>query len=86
MWIDSVRGFSIFQNFSINYWIEKGAPASKMIMGIPLYGQSFTLIDSNNRGLHAPASGPGEAGEFTRAGGFLAFNEVKYLMIVLRFL
>lgn len=45
-------------------------------MGLPLYGQSFSLADSGDRGLNAKSYGPGEAGEFTRAGGFLAFYEV----------
>lgn len=64
-------------NFSLHYWMEKGAPASKLIMGMPLYGQSFSLADASNRGLNSKSYGPGEAGEFTRAGGFLAFYEVS---------
>ncbi|ENN70443.1 hypothetical protein YQE_12947, partial [Dendroctonus ponderosae] len=63
-------------NFSINYWIEKGADPKKLVMGMPLYGQSFTLADSSNYALNDPSYGPGEAGEFTRAGGFLAFYEI----------
>lgn len=61
----------------MNYWIEKGADPLKLIMGVPLYGQSFSLADTKNRGLNAKSYGPGEAGEFTRAGGFLAFYEVS---------
>lgn len=64
-------------NFSINYWIEKGADSRKIILGIPMYGQSFQLTRSNNHGLNAPTSGPGRAGEFTRAGGFLSYYEVS---------
>jgi chitinase len=41
-----------------------------------MYGQSFTLEDPTSNGLNAKAKGPGEAGEFTRQGGFLAFYEV----------
>nr|XP_023029162.1 probable chitinase 10 isoform X1 [Leptinotarsa decemlineata] len=63
-------------NFSIHYWIEKGAPPSKLVMGMPLYGQSFSLADGGKRGLNEKSYGPGEAGEFTRAGGFLAFYEI----------
>ncbi len=50
-----------------------GAPRDKIIMGMPLYGQSFTLADPKNNGLNAKAPGPGQAGEFTRAAGFLAY-------------
>lgn len=63
-------------NFSINYWIQKGAPSRKLVMGLPLYGQSFSLADVNKRGLNDKTYGPGEAGEFTRAGGFLAYYEI----------
>lgn len=64
-------------NYTLNYWIRLGADPKKVIMGLPMYGQSFTLADANSNGLNAKASGPGEAGEFTRQGGFLAFYEVK---------
>ncbi|XP_018794816.1 PREDICTED: probable chitinase 3 [Bactrocera latifrons] len=63
-------------NFSLNYWIEKGAPSRKIVMGMPLYGQSFTLENANFNGLNAKAPGPGKAGEFTRAAGFLAYYEI----------
>lgn len=45
-------------------------------MGMPLYGQSFQLADTSTNGLNARALGPGQAGEFTRAAGFLAYYEV----------
>ncbi|XP_023290069.1 probable chitinase 10 [Orussus abietinus] len=63
-------------NFSMRYWIEKGAPPETLVMGIPFYGQSFTLADGGSRNIKAPASGPGRAGRFTRAAGFLAFYEI----------
>ncbi|XP_025836304.1 probable chitinase 10 [Agrilus planipennis] len=63
-------------NFSINYWISQGAPRRKIIMGMPLYGQSFQLEKADNHGLNAKAPGPGQAGEFTRAAGFLAYYEI----------
>jgi len=61
----------------MHYWMQKGAAKSKLVMGMPLYGQSFTLTDSSMRDLNAKAQGPGEAGPYTRAGGFLAFYEVS---------
>ncbi|XP_011303299.1 probable chitinase 3 [Fopius arisanus] len=63
-------------NFSINYWIEKGASPRKIVMGAPLYGQSFSLAERSQRGLNAPTYGGGEAGESTRARGFLAYYEI----------
>lgn len=44
--------------------------------GMPLYGQSFSINDpSAGTGLNVPASG-GQAGEFTRASGFLSYYEI----------
>lgn len=63
-------------NFTMHYWMEKGAPAKKLVMGMPMYGQSFQLENANNNGLNARAPGPGQAGEFTRAAGFLAYYEI----------
>lgn len=48
-------------------------------MGMPLYGQSFSLTDENKNGLNERAPLPGQAGEFTRAAGFLAYYEVSCL-------
>lgn len=46
-------------------------------MGMPMYGQSFSLADNKENGLNAPTYGGGEAGEETRARGFLAYYEVN---------
>jgi len=63
-------------NFTMNYWIESGAPASKLVMGMPLYGQSFTLSNKEENGLNSPAKSGGSAGQATRAKGFLAYHEI----------
>ncbi|XP_059479869.1 probable chitinase 10 [Neocloeon triangulifer] len=63
-------------NYSINYWNQQGVPKCKLIMGMPLYGQSFTLSKPSENGLNAPATGPGQAGEYTRAAGFLSYYEI----------
>ena len=66
---------TFFQNFTINYWIEKGADRQKLVLGMPLYGQAFTLSSDENHGLNQKAT-KGQAGEFTRAAGFLAYYEI----------
>ncbi|KAL9919317.1 putative chitinase 10 [Glossina fuscipes fuscipes] len=68
-----VENFNV--NFSINYWLQMGAERKKLIMGMPMYGQSFTLAQASDHGLNAPYGG-GEAGETTRARGFLSYYEI----------
>ncbi|KAK0072744.1 hypothetical protein PV326_014149, partial [Microctonus aethiopoides] len=70
-------------NFSMRYWIEKGAAPSKLVMGVPLYGQSFTLANSTINNLQSTAFGPGKAGTYTRLGGFLSFYEVRTQFFIL---
>lgn len=65
-----------FQNNTIHFYIRKGIPRWKIILGIPAFGRSFTLADSHDHGLQSPVVGPGRVGEFTAAEGLLAFYEV----------
>ena len=41
--------------YTLNYWIRLGADPSKLIMGFPMYGQSFTLQNPRVNGLNAPS-------------------------------
>lgn len=63
-------------NATMHYWMKLGAPSRKLVMGAPMYGQSFVLSGGSNYGLNSPSYGGGEAGEFTRANGFLAYYEI----------
>lgn len=59
----------------MGYMLSQGAPADKLVMGIPAFGRSFTLA-SSNFGVGAPISGPGLPGLFTKEEGTLAYYEV----------
>ena len=63
----------------MDYFVEKGAPKEKLIMGMPMYGQSFTL-SSSDTSLNAPTSGAGKGGIFTQQGGLLAYMEICKLI------
>ncbi|KAG7164862.1 chitinase 10-like 5, partial [Homarus americanus] len=43
--------------YSLKHWVERGADPGKLVMGIPFYGQTFTLTNPSQNGLNAPVSG-----------------------------
>jgi chitinase len=62
--------------WSVKYWISLGFPKEKIIMGIPTYGQSFSLSDPKNTAIGAPVYGGGKAGEYTLTAGILSYYEI----------
>lgn len=46
----------------VDYWLQKGAQASKIMLGLALYGRSFTLSQPGQVSLGQPAKGPSTAG------------------------
>jgi len=73
-------------NFSVQYWLAKGMPREKIVVGVPTYGHSYTLDNSLNHNLQAPASGFGHLGtmgfvsypmvcQFLKSGAVSIFNK-----------
>uniref|UniRef100_UPI0037E968B3 chitinase, acidic.1 n=1 Tax=Semicossyphus pulcher TaxID=241346 RepID=UPI0037E968B3 len=62
-------------NSSIGHWMALGAPAEKLLLGVPTYGRTYRLTSGAN-GLGAPAKGPADAGPYTRTAGFWAYYEI----------
>lgn len=61
---------------SIRYWLSQGAPKHKIVLGVPLYGRSFTLANPAQTAVGSPATGAGTAGQYTREPGMLGYNEI----------
>ena len=62
--------------FRVKHWLSLGAPADKLVVGIPTYGRSWTLSSLAMTGLGSPASSAGLPGPYTGASGFLGYNEI----------
>lgn len=72
------------QDWAANYWVRNGCPKDKLVIGMGLYGRSFTLKDPFDNGLMAHVRGKGEPGKFTREGGFLAYYEVRHFTLAFK--
>ncbi|XP_075663520.1 class V chitinase CHIT5-like [Castanea sativa] len=47
-------------HYGISSWIDDaGVPEGKLVMGLPLYGRRWELVDQNEHGIGAPATGVG---------------------------
>ncbi|XP_066942215.1 chitinase-3-like protein 1 [Macrobrachium rosenbergii] len=60
---------------TVKNWIASGASARKLVLGVPIYGRSFTLSTSQKK-PPAPASGGGNAGPITKEVGYLGYLEI----------
>uniref|UniRef100_A0A8D3EBJ1 chitinase n=1 Tax=Scophthalmus maximus TaxID=52904 RepID=A0A8D3EBJ1_SCOMX len=70
-------GFIYFNvDYAMNYWKSQGAPAEKLIVGFPTYGNTFTLRNPADHGVGAPIAGAGTPGKYTQEAGELAYFEI----------
>lgn len=67
----------LFQQSAVEYYLDNGFPASKLVLGIGTYGRSWTLVNSANNGVGAQASGAGKAMQYTGEAGYAAYFEVQ---------
>ncbi|XP_053406596.1 probable chitinase 10 [Mercenaria mercenaria] len=67
-------------DWAARYWVEKGTPPEKLIIGLALYGRNYELADRNQNDFGAKINGPGDKGEFTGQPGFLAYYEVCQIL------
>jgi GH18 family chitinase len=65
--------------------MKQGAPKEKLMIGMPTYGRSFTLVDPTKFDIGAPASGGGAPGKYTGEAGFMSYYEVIYVTYTLPF-
>ncbi|GJQ69017.1 hypothetical protein Trydic_g6190 [Trypoxylus dichotomus] len=61
---------------TVQLW-TKSVKSTKVVLGVPAYGASYTLKSSTSNGLGAAIIGPGEPGFYTGQAGFLSYLEVQ---------
>nr|AYI49821.1 chitinase [Microdera punctipennis] len=64
---------------AIGGWIARGADPQKLVLGLGVYGRSFSLASASNNQLGAPVTGGGNAGKYTRESGMIGYNEIVEL-------
>ncbi|MFG3495075.1 glycoside hydrolase family 18 protein [Streptomyces sp. NPDC047928] len=66
--------FSVDQ--TVRDWLRRGAPARKLVVGMPFYGQGWTGVKGGGDGLGQPATGPAPA---TWASGYEDYKALAKL-------
>ncbi|SEC67182.1 chitinase [Streptomyces sp. 2131.1] len=61
---------------TVRDWLKRGAPARKLVMGMPFYGQGWTGVTGGGDGLGQPAAGPAPA---TWAAGYEDYKALRKL-------
>ncbi|XP_030567425.1 chitinase-3-like protein 2 [Drosophila novamexicana] len=58
-------------NYTVHWWLQNGLEPKRLVIGLPTYGHSFTLVSPLNARIGAPASGFGKCGRL----GFTTLSE-----------
>lgn len=71
-------GQDLFLNveYTLNYLFKKGAKPEKTVLGVPLYGRAFSLMNPHDNGMGAKTRSTSFQGPYTREDGFLGYNEI----------
>jgi chitinase len=76
--LDSASSFEkkLTVDFAAKEWVRQGAPLEKLLIGMPVYGRTFTLADPDKFDIGSEVIGGGEAGRYTGEEGFLSHYEI----------
>ncbi|XP_055601032.1 acidic mammalian chitinase-like isoform X2 [Uranotaenia lowii] len=57
-------------------WLDDGLDPKKLILGVPVFGHTFTLASTTSNGVAARSTGGGQAGAYTLESGTLSYLEI----------
>ncbi|VDN06965.1 unnamed protein product [Thelazia callipaeda] len=77
----SIVGSDVFNTvYAANYWVQKGMPKNKIIIGIPTYARGWTLAYPDQTYIGADAIGASAPSKTNPEGGTAAYWEIcEYL-------
>ncbi|CAI5472909.1 unnamed protein product [Closterium sp. Yama58-4] len=61
-------------------WVSRGLARSKAMLGLAMYGRTWTLASTSSTGVGAAATGPGLAGSVSREAGVLFYREISQMV------
>ncbi len=71
--------YNWYVDFAVSYWMKKGIPAGKIVVGIPVYGTGWTLA-SNDIVPPALAKGSSPPGNITKKSGMMNYYEICHVI------
>ncbi|KAF8409150.1 hypothetical protein HHK36_005223 [Tetracentron sinense] len=66
----------ISSSFGIGSWTQTELSSKKIVLGLPLYGYAWRLVDPQNHGLYAPANGSVGSGDPS-----MGYNQTKEFIL-----
>ena len=69
--------FFKIKSYGAEYWVQKGMPREKTVVGLASYATGWTLADTTNTSIGAPATGPSSPTSID-AAGTAAYHEVRF--------
>ncbi|CAI5494998.1 unnamed protein product [Closterium sp. Naga37s-1] len=61
-------------------WVSRGLARSKAMLGLAMYGRTWTLASTSSTGVGAAATGPGLAGSVSQESGVLFYREISQMV------
>lgn len=68
-------------SYGIGSWLDAGIPDYKVVMGMPMYGRSWTLRNKKKVTIGAPAVAAGPRQNLSDQAGFMMFNEIQDFIV-----